>query len=135
MSLARNLAKLAHGVSSGGILGVPYGGTTAATLSGLIKGNGAAALTSAIDGTDYVSPTKLASGTLPASFTTLAVSGNTTLGDAVGDTLIVLGSRLIADTANGTFTSRFGIRDVNPGGTNFTVFPNAASGIATLCLN
>jgi hypothetical protein len=37
-------------------LGVPYGGTGASTLTGVLKGNGASAFTAATAGTDYVAP-------------------------------------------------------------------------------
>lgn len=37
-------------------LGVPYGGTGAVTLTGLVKGSGTAALAAATAGTDYVAP-------------------------------------------------------------------------------
>jgi hypothetical protein len=39
-----------------GVLPVPNGGTGAATLTGLAKGNGTAAFTAAVAGTDYVIP-------------------------------------------------------------------------------
>lgn len=44
------------GAISAGTLPVGYGGTGAATLTGIIKGNGTSAITAASAGTDYLAP-------------------------------------------------------------------------------
>ena len=56
MTIPRNLSFLAEGASSTGVLSVPFGGTGAVTLTGVIKGNGTSAMTAATAGTDYVAP-------------------------------------------------------------------------------
>lgn len=43
-------------IFSGAVIGVPYGGTGAATLTGVLKGNGTSALSAATAGTDFVAP-------------------------------------------------------------------------------
>lgn len=40
-------------IENSGVLTVPHGGTGAATLTGLVKGNGTGAMTAAVAGTDY----------------------------------------------------------------------------------
>ena len=45
MTIPRNLGDLANNVDSGGTLGVAGGGTGAATLTGVLKGNGTSAVT------------------------------------------------------------------------------------------
>lgn len=44
------------GVWKGTEVTVPYGGTGASTLTGIVKGNGQSAMTAAVAGTDYVAP-------------------------------------------------------------------------------
>ena len=56
MTIPRNLSILAEGASSSGVLGAAYGGSGAATLTGVLKGNGTSAFTAATAGTDYVAP-------------------------------------------------------------------------------
>lgn len=56
MAIPRNLSNLAPGASSTGILGVSKGGSGAATLTGVLKGNGTSAFTAATAGTDFVAP-------------------------------------------------------------------------------
>jgi hypothetical protein len=50
-------------------LTVPQGGTGVATLTGLVKGNGAAAFSVAVAGTDYVAPTVATNFTATQTFT------------------------------------------------------------------
>lgn len=44
-------------IENGGVLAVPHGGTGAASLTGLVKGNGTSAMSAAAAGTDYAAPT------------------------------------------------------------------------------
>jgi len=56
------LGTITTGAWNGAAIGVPYGGTGATTLTGLVKGNGAAAFTAAIAGTDYLAPSSIIDG-------------------------------------------------------------------------
>ena len=56
MTIPRDLSNLAPGVNTSGVLGVTKGGSGAATLTGVLKGNGTSAFTAATAGTDYVAP-------------------------------------------------------------------------------
>jgi hypothetical protein len=56
MTIPRNLAELAPGASTGGVLAVTNGGSGAATLTGILKGNGTSAFSAATAGADYVAP-------------------------------------------------------------------------------
>ena len=47
---------ISGGTWNGATVGVPYGGTGVATLTGLVKGNGTSAFSAATAGTDYVAP-------------------------------------------------------------------------------
>ena len=86
---------LASGVT--GILPVANGGTGAATLTGLVKGNGTSALTAAVAGTDYQAPitlTTTGTGAATLSGTTLnipAVSSTVTAGSLTGTVAIANG--------------------------------------------
>lgn len=56
MAIPRNLSNLAPGASSTGVLSVSKGGSGAATLTGILKGNGTSAFSAATAGTDFVAP-------------------------------------------------------------------------------
>ena len=47
---------ISGGTWNGATVGVPYGGTGATTLTGIVKGNGTSAFSAATAGTDYVAP-------------------------------------------------------------------------------
>lgn len=68
------LSKSANTISieNSGILTVPHGGTGAATLTGLVKGNGTSAMTAATAGTDYAKPFSALIGN--GSLTSIAVT-------------------------------------------------------------
>ena len=68
MTIPRNLAELAPGASTSGILGVANGGSGAATLTGLLKGNGTSAFTAATAGTDFVAPATATTFTATQTF-------------------------------------------------------------------
>lgn len=53
---ASQLTNLNMSSASSGTLGVPYGGTGANALSGVIRGNGTSAMTAAVDGIDFLGP-------------------------------------------------------------------------------
>jgi len=57
-----------------GTLAVANGGTGAATLTGLVKGNGTGAMTAAVAGTDYVAP----SGSITGNAATVTTNANLT---------------------------------------------------------
>lgn len=50
------LGTITTGTWNGSTISVAYGGTGAATLTGILKGNGTSAFSAAVDGTDYLSP-------------------------------------------------------------------------------
>ena len=68
MTIPRNLAELAPGASTGGVLAVTNGGSGAATLTGLLKGNGTSAFSAATAGTDYVAPSVATTFTATQTF-------------------------------------------------------------------
>jgi len=51
-----SVGTLTGGVWNASVIGVQYGGTGVATLTGLVKGNGTSAFSAAVAGTDYLSP-------------------------------------------------------------------------------
>lgn len=55
-STITTLGTIGTGAWQGATIGVAYGGTGAATLTGLVKGNGTSAFTAAVAGTDYLDP-------------------------------------------------------------------------------
>ena len=68
MTIPRNLAELAPGASTGGVLAVTNGGSGVATLTGLLKGNGISAFSAATAGTDYVAPATATTFTATQTF-------------------------------------------------------------------
>lgn len=56
------LGTVVTGVWNGTTIAVANGGTGVASLTGLVKGNGAAAFSAAVDGTDYLSPNATVDG-------------------------------------------------------------------------
>jgi len=69
MTIPRDLSNLAPGVNTSGVLGVTKGGSGAATLTGVLKGNGTSAFTAATAGTDYVAPGTATTFTATQTFT------------------------------------------------------------------
>ena len=68
MAIPRNLSNLAPGASTSGVLDVPHGGSGAATLTGLLKGNGTSSFSAATAGTDYVAPSVATTFTATQTF-------------------------------------------------------------------
>lgn len=68
MTIPRNLAELAPGASTGGVLAVTNGGTGATTITGLVKGAGTSAFVAATAGTDYVAPATATTFTATQTF-------------------------------------------------------------------
>lgn len=93
-----------------GTLGVANGGTGAATLTGVLKGNGTAAIGAAVAGTDYVTPTgtetltnkTIQAGTFTQGYTEANVSANT--GTAYTINLANGSLQILTLTGNCTFT-------------------------------
>lgn len=53
---------ITNGVWNGTVIDVARGGTGAATITGIVKGNGASVMTAAIAGVDYLSPSSVVDG-------------------------------------------------------------------------
>lgn len=68
MTIPRNLAELAPGASTGGVLQVTNGGSGVATITGVVKGNGTSAFSAATAGTDYVAPATATTFTATQTF-------------------------------------------------------------------
>ena len=62
LSSLASVGTITTGTWNGSTIGVPYGGTGATTLTGILKGNGTSAFTAAVDGTDYLSPSATIDG-------------------------------------------------------------------------
>ena len=90
--LATNLTGLPLTTGVTGTLAVANGGTGAATLTGLVKGNGTGAMTAAVSGTDYLQA--VAPGT---SGNVLTSNGSTWVSDKSGSNSIIC---KIADAPN-----------------------------------
>lgn len=56
------LGTISTGTWNGSVIGVPYGGTGVATLTGIVKGNGTSAFSAAVAGTDYLDPNSTIDG-------------------------------------------------------------------------
>jgi hypothetical protein len=95
---------LTAGTWNASTITVPYGGTGATTLTGLVKGNGTSAFTAAVAGTDYAPPTSGSSilyGNGSGGFS------NVTIGTGVsfsGGTLSATGSGGTVTSVSGTGT-------------------------------
>lgn len=81
--------------SSWGVLSVVGGGTGAATLTGLVKGNGTSAMTAAAAGTDYQAPLVSGTNIKTINGTTLLGSGDLVVSASPGDHCVT------AHTGNG----------------------------------
>jgi hypothetical protein len=93
------VTNLATGVS--GTLPVANGGTGAATLTGLVKGNGTGAMTAAVAGTDYVAPSGSITGNAANVTGTVAIANGGTGATTATGALTNLGA---APIASPTFT-------------------------------
>ena len=92
------LGTVTTGTWNGSTLSVPYGGTGATTLTGLVKGNGTSAYTAAVSGTDYA----------PATSGTSILYGNGAGGFSsvtVGSGLTFVGGTLASTSGGGSVTS------------------------------
>jgi len=81
--------------SFGSTLTVPYGGTGATTLTGLVKGNGTSAFTAATAGTDYLAP--------PSGTAILKANSGGALANATAGTDYVAPGTATTFTAQQTF--------------------------------
>ena len=82
--------------SFGSTLTVPYGGTGATTLTGLVKGNGTSAFTAATAGTDYLAP--------PSGTAILKANSGGALANATAGTDYVAPGTATTFTAQQTFS-------------------------------
>jgi hypothetical protein len=82
--------------SFGSTLTVPYGGTGATTLTGVLKGNGASAFTAATAGTDYLAP--------PSGTAILKANSGGALANATAGTDYVAPGTATTFTAQQTFS-------------------------------
>ena len=87
--LNQNTSGTAAGLSS--TLAVASGGSGAATLTGLLKGNGTSAFTAATAGTDYVIPSGNITGTAAGLSTTLTIASGGTGATSAAAALTALG--------------------------------------------
>jgi len=134
-------------VWNGGVISVTYGGTGAATLTGLVKGNGTGAFSAASAGTDYLAPDS-ALGT-PASGTLTNCTADGT--NAVGFKTIPQNSRSAAytlvlgdsgkhifhpsvDTTARIFTIPANASVAYPIGTALTFINQNAAGVVTISI-
>jgi len=107
-------------------LGVPYGGSGATTLTGVLKGNGTSAFTAATAGTDFVAP-----GTA-TTFTALQTFAGTSSNAALKTSNILETATISATAATGTINYDMTTQSVlyyttNASG-NFTVNFRGSSG-------
>jgi hypothetical protein len=128
MTIPRNLSNLAPGASTGGVLSASYGGTGAATLTGVLKGNGTSAFTAATAGTDFVAP-----GTATTFTATQTFNGSSSVLGAVF-TDIAETTTISATAATGTIaydiTTQSVLYYTSNASANWTVNFRAASGIS-----
>jgi hypothetical protein len=122
------ITNLTTGVS--GILPVANGGTGAATLTGLVKGNGAGVMTAAVAGTDYVAP----SGSITGNAATVTTNANltgaiTSLGNATSlgsFTSSNIATALTDETGTGSV-----VLSASPTFTGTPLAPTATAGTST----
>jgi len=128
MTIPRNLSNLAPGASTGGVLSASYGGTGAATLTGVLKGNGTSAFTAATAGTDFVAP-----GTATTFTATQTFNGSSSVLGAVF-TDIAETTTISATAATGTIaydvTTQSVLYYTSNASANWTMNFRAASGIS-----
>lgn len=93
--MAKNLSDVLLGVSAG-VLKVANGGTGAASLTGVLKGNGSSSITAALVGTDYISP--LVAATMSG---TLTLTGTSSVASTVLTNMVEL-TTISATNANNT---------------------------------
>jgi hypothetical protein len=126
MTIPRNLSNLAPGASAGGVLSASYGGTGAATLTGVLKGNGTSAFTAATAGTDFVAP-----GTATTFTATQTFNGSSSVLGAVF-TDIAETTTISATAATGTIaydiTTQSVLYYTSNASANWTVNFRASSG-------
>jgi hypothetical protein len=89
--MAKSLSNIIRSGSTGTPLPVPFGGTGAVTLTGLVKGTGTTGLTAAVAGTDYQAPIGTISGIAKGNGTnllTVATPGTDYLAPPTGTSLL-----------------------------------------------
>jgi hypothetical protein len=121
------VTNLATGVS--GTLPVANGGTGAATLTGLVKGNGTGAMTAAVAGTDYVAPSGSITGNAANVTGTVAIANGGT-GSTTQNFVDLTTNQTIAGSK--TFTSNGSFKGQSIGVGNGTGSSNLAVGSGAL---
>jgi hypothetical protein len=123
------ITNLATSVS--GTLPVANGGTGAATLTGLIKGNGTGAMTVAVDGTDYLSPTGSAANL--TNFPTLNqnTTGNAATATTATSATNVTGTVAVANGGTGATTKTTAFNALSPMTTSGDIIYGGVNGTGT----
>ena len=116
--MAKSLSNIIRSGSTGAPLPVPFGGTGAVTLTGLVKGTGTAGLTAAVAGTDYQAPIGTISGIAKGNGTNL-------LTVATPGTDYVVPSGSITGTAGGLSSTLA----VTSGGTGVTTSTGSGNNV------
>ena len=131
------ITNLATNVS--GTLAVANGGTGAATLTGLVKGNGTGAMTAAVAGTDYVAP----SGNITGNAATVTTNANltgvvTSSGNATAIAAGVITNTMLANGAvanlSGTNTGDNAVNSLYSGLVSNATHTGDVAGSTTLTL-
>lgn len=93
--------EVSTGVWKGTEITVPYGGTGVATITGIIKGNGASAFSAATAGTDYLAP--------PSGTALLKANSGGALANATAGTDYVEPGGALGTPSSGTLTNATGL--------------------------
>ena len=126
MTIPRNLAELAPGASTSGVLSVTNGGTGTTTLTGLIKGSGTSALSAATAGTDYVAPATATTFTATQTFSGATNAIAAIFADA-GE-VVTVSATAATGTINYDVTTQSVLFYTTNSSGNFTVNFRASSG-------
>lgn len=134
-------------VWNGGVVAVQYGGTGAATLSGILKGNGTSAFTAATAGTDYLAPGGALGTPASGNLSNCTADGINAVGfknipqnsQSAAYTLVAsdAGKHILhptADTTARTFTIPANASVAYPIGTALTFINQSGAGVATIAI-
>lgn len=134
-------------VWNGGVVAVQYGGTGAATLSGIVKGNGTSAFTVATAGTDYLAPSGALGTPASGNLSNCTADGTNAVGfknipqnsQSAAYTLVAgdAGKHILhptADTTARTFTIPANASVAYPIGTALTFINQNGAGVVTIAI-
>lgn len=113
-------------IFSGAVIGVPYGGTGAATLTGVLKGNGTSALSAATAGTDFVAPGTATTFTATQTFNGTSSAVAMVLADAAET--VTVSATAATGTINYDVTTQSVLYYTSNAGANWTVNFRGSSG-------